>query len=79
VTNKADSPKSVFQVNTATIRLVEIEFFNVKTLSLIIAAFFLLFGAVPSRGAMLTRISDETGVPVDTLQAREGVDGARLR
>jgi hypothetical protein len=46
-----------------------------KTLSLIIATFFLLFGAVSSRGAVLTRISDETGVPVDTLQAERASTG----
>src|SRR6266436_4197042 len=46
-----------------------------RTLSLIIATFFLLFGAVSSRGAVLTRISDETGVPVDTLQAERASTG----
>src|SRR5881227_4312853 len=46
-----------------------------KTLSLIIATFFLLFGGVSSRGAVLTRISDETGVPVDTLQAERASTG----
>jgi uncharacterized membrane protein YgcG len=46
-----------------------------KTLSLITATFFLLFGAVLSRGAVLTRISDETGVPVDTLQAERASTG----
>jgi hypothetical protein len=46
-----------------------------KTLSLIMAAFFLLFGAVVSRGAVLTRISDETGIPVDTLQAERASTG----
>jgi hypothetical protein len=46
-----------------------------KTLSLIIATSFLLFGAVSSRGAVLTRISDETGVPVDTLQAERASTG----
>src|SRR6266481_6292392 len=46
-----------------------------KTLSLIIATFFLLFGAVSSRGAVLTRISDETGVPSDTLQAERASTG----
>ena len=41
-----------------------------KTLSVIIAAFFLVFGAVASH-AMTTvdRVSMETGVPVATLQA----------
>jgi hypothetical protein len=46
-----------------------------KTLSLIIATSFLLFGAVSSHGAVLTRISDETGVPVDTLQAERASTG----
>ena len=46
-----------------------------KTFSLITATFFLLFGAVSSRGAVLTRISDETGVPVDTLQAETASTG----
>ena len=64
-----------FYVNLGTIKLVEIEPSNMKTLSLIIATFFLLFGAVSSRGAVLTRISDETGVPVDTLQAERASTG----
>ena len=46
-----------------------------KTLSLIIAAFFLVFGGVVSNGAVVTRISDETGVPVDTLQAQRASTG----
>ena len=46
-----------------------------KTLSLFTAMFFLLFGAVLSRGAVLTRISGETGVPVDTLQAERASTG----
>src|SRR5260370_18787828 len=46
-----------------------------KTLSLIIATFFLLFGAVSSRGAVLTRISDETGVPAATLQSERASTG----
>jgi len=64
-----------FYVNLGTIKLVEIELSNMKTLSLIVATFFLLFGAVSSRGAVLTRISDETGVPVDTLQAERASTG----
>src|SRR5216117_2569773 len=40
-----------------------------KGLSVIIAAFILLFGAVASRGANVDRISAETGIPVATLQA----------
>jgi hypothetical protein len=62
-------------VNKGTIGAFEIEPSNMKTLSLIIATFFLLFGAVSSRGAVLTRISDETGVPVDTLQAERASTG----
>jgi len=37
--------------------------------------FFLLFGAALSRGADLTRISNETGVPVATLQAERTSTG----
>ncbi len=46
-----------------------------KTLSLIIAAFFLMFGVAVSSAAVLTRISDETGIPVDTLQAERADTG----
>jgi len=45
------------------------------TLSLITAMLFLLLGAVGSRGANLTRMSDETGVPVATLQAERTSTG----
>jgi hypothetical protein len=62
-------------VNKGTTGALEIEPSNMKTLSLIIATFFLLFGAVSSQGAVLTRISDETGVPVDTLQAERASTG----
>jgi hypothetical protein len=62
-------------VSKGTISALEIEPFNMKTLSLIIATFFLLFGTVSSRGAVLTRISDETGVPVDTSQAERASTG----
>jgi hypothetical protein len=62
-------------VNKGTIGALEIEPSNMRTLSLIIATFFLLFGAVSSRGAVLTRISDETGVPVDTLQSERASTG----
>src|SRR5207244_2892179 len=41
----------------------------------IIAAFFLVFGGVVSNGAVVTRISDETGVPVDTLQSQRASTG----
>jgi hypothetical protein len=40
-----------------------------KTLSVITATFFLVFGAVVSNGSPVQRISDETGFSVDTLQA----------
>ena len=46
-----------------------------KTLSVITAAFILLFGTVAARGANLTRISNETGVPVATLQAERASTG----
>ena len=54
---------------------IEIEPSNMKTLSLITAAFFLLLSGVPSRGAVLTRISDETGVSVSDLQAERASRG----
>ena len=44
-----------------------------KTLSLIIATFFLAVAV--SSAAVLTRISDETGIPVDTLQAERASTG----
>jgi hypothetical protein len=46
-----------------------------KGLSVIIAAFILVFGTVASRGANLDRISAETGVPVATLQAERASTG----
>src|SRR5205823_14804068 len=46
-----------------------------KTLSIITAGFILMFGTVVSRGANLTRISNETGVPVATLQAERASTG----
>ena len=46
-----------------------------KGLSVIIAGFILVFGAVGSRGANLDRISAETGVPVATLQAERASTG----
>ena len=46
-----------------------------KTLSLVTAMFLLVFGAALSRGADLTRISNETGVPVATLQAERTSTG----
>jgi hypothetical protein len=46
-----------------------------KTLSLVTAMFLLLFGAALSRAADLTRISNETGVPVATLQAERTSTG----
>ena len=48
---------------------------SMKTLSLIVAMSFLLFSAVVARGANLTRISAETGVPVETLQAERASTG----
>ena len=46
-----------------------------RTLSLITAAFILLFVTVASRGANLDKISAETGVPVATLQAERASTG----
>jgi hypothetical protein len=46
-----------------------------KTLTVTIAAFLLLFSVVSSRGANLTRISNATGVPVETLQAERASTG----
>jgi hypothetical protein len=46
-----------------------------KTLSLITAAFILLFGTVASHGANLDRISAATGVPVQTLQGEKASTG----
>src|SRR5438128_7074394 len=46
-----------------------------KGLSVIIAAFILMFGTVASRGANLDKISAETGVPVATLQAERASTG----
>ena len=46
-----------------------------KMLSVITAAFILVFGTVASRGANLNRISTETGVPVATLQAERASTG----
>ena len=51
---------------------------GMKTLSAIIAAFILVFGAVASRGANLDRISAATGVPVATLQGERRLDRAWL-
>ena len=46
-----------------------------KGLSVIIAGFILVFGAVASRGANVDRISAETGIPVATLQAERASTG----
>jgi len=46
-----------------------------KTLSVIIAAFILVFGTVASRAANIDRISVATGVPVATLQAERASTG----
>jgi hypothetical protein len=70
-------------VNKGTIGPIKIDSSYMKTLSVIIAAFFLVFGVAVSRAAVdttggthvLTRISNETGVPVDTLQAQKSATG----
>jgi hypothetical protein len=46
-----------------------------KRLTVTTAAFILLFGVVSSRGANLTRISNATGVSVETLQAERASTG----
>jgi hypothetical protein len=46
-----------------------------KGLSVIIAAFILMFGTVASHGANVDRISAQTGVPVATLQAERTSTG----
>jgi len=46
-----------------------------KTLTITIAAFLLLFSVGSSRGANLTRISNATGVSVETLQAERASTG----
>ena len=46
-----------------------------KSLSIIIAAFILVFGTVASRAANLDRISAATGVPIATLQAERASTG----
>src|SRR5262245_18717239 len=46
-----------------------------KGLSVIIAAFILVFGTVASRAVTVKRISAETGVPVATLQAERASTG----
>src|SRR5436190_19564131 len=46
-----------------------------KSLSIIIAAFILVFGTVASRAAKLDRISAATGVPIATLQAQRASTG----
>jgi hypothetical protein len=46
-----------------------------KALSLITAALFLVFAAVVSNAAPVQRISDEIGVPVDTLQTERTSTG----
>jgi hypothetical protein len=46
-----------------------------KTLTVTITAFLLLFSVVASRGANLDRISAATGVPVETLQAERASTG----
>jgi hypothetical protein len=46
-----------------------------KNLSIIIAAFLLVFGTLASRAANVDRISAATGVPVATLQAERASTG----
>src|SRR6476660_1395284 len=46
-----------------------------KSLTIIIAAFVLVFGAVASRAANLDRISAATGVPVAALQTEKASTG----
>jgi len=46
-----------------------------KALRIITVVFILVFGTAASRGADLARISDETGVPVATLQAERASTG----
>jgi len=46
-----------------------------KWLTVIVAAFILLFGAVASRAANVERISTATGVPITTLQAERASTG----
>src|SRR5437867_3216262 len=46
-----------------------------KGLSIIIAAFILVFGAFASRGANLDGISAQTGIPVSTLQGERASTG----
>lgn len=46
-----------------------------KSLSIIVATFFLVFGTIASRAENLDRISAATGVPVATLQAERASTG----
>src|SRR5882724_550023 len=46
-----------------------------KGISVITAVFILLFGTVTSRAANLERMSAETGVPIETLQAERASTG----
>lgn len=46
-----------------------------KGLTVIIAAFILMFGIAPSRAANLDKISEATGVPVATLQTERSSTG----
>jgi hypothetical protein len=46
-----------------------------KTLTVTLVAFLVLFSVVSSRGANLDRISAATGVPVETLQAERASTG----
>jgi hypothetical protein len=64
-----------FYADVGTIMRVGTEPSYMKTLSVLIAAFFLTFGAVASNAQPVERISDETGVSVDTLQAERASTG----
>ena len=90
VHNKKDAARVFYlfvTLNNATIGRVKIETslqewsllsmktLSMKTLSLILAMFFLLLSAVVARGANLTRVSNETGIPVATLQAERASTG----
>jgi|SRR6516162_8444723 len=46
-----------------------------KAITIIMAAFVLVFGTVASRGANVDRISAQTGIPVATLQAQRASTG----
>src|SRR5437764_583389 len=63
-------PSAAPQSKLSSGSLIYMKIFTVFT-----AALFLMFGAAVSNGAVVTRISDETGIPVDTLQAERASTG----